>query len=312
MIVETSLSCSLYQNQATELSEDELRSLSTSGFVTTTAISSLVEVAEIRRVVMDLLARRAGEKEGVLFDTLESPSSPDVRRSIQLTNPSHYQSWLLETEYVRNATRIAHQVLSPECSLTCDFVLLKPARVGAGTPWHQDEAYSDPRYDHSTLTFWMPLQDVGPNDGCMVYLPGSHLMGALEHRSLNGDPQVHAFECATTFPQEQVVACPLPAGGCAIHGQRTLHCSRNNESSVDRYAYLLAFGTLPTLAKSPRNAPWLEQRQSKEQRTRRAWMRKGGVFVVWLRKMRRLRSLTPSMYLVYLKRSVNTIFGYRQ
>jgi hypothetical protein len=312
MIVETSSSCSPHQHQATLLSEDELRSLSESGFVTTTGLSSPAEVAEMRRIIVDLLATRSGEKEGSLFDTMETSSGPEGRRSIQLTNPSNYHSSLLETEYVRNATRIAHQVLSPRSFLTCDFVLLKPARVGVGTPWHQDESYSDPNYDYSALTFWMPLQDVGSNDGCMVYLPGSHLLGALDHRSINGDPQTHAFECAIDFPWEQAVACPLPAGGCAIHGQRTLHCSTNNVSSVDRYAYLLTFETSPTLSKSPRNAPWLEQRRSKEQQTRRVWMLKGGVFILLFRKIQRFRSLTGSMYLVYFKRGVNMIFGDHQ
>jgi ectoine hydroxylase-related dioxygenase (phytanoyl-CoA dioxygenase family) len=207
VITETSSNCNFREKQATSLSEDELRSLSTSGFVTLTAITTTAEVAEIRRIFTDLVARRVGAKEGLLFDNMESETRPDGRRSIQLTNPSKYQRWLLDSTYVRNATQIAHQVLSPKCFMTFDFVLLKPAGVGAGTPWHQDEAYLDPKYDHSTLTFWMPLQDVDPSDGCMAYLPGSHLRGVFEHRSVHGDRHAHAFECATTVPQEESVVC---------------------------------------------------------------------------------------------------------
>jgi len=248
--------------------------------------------------------RRAGEKEGSFFDTMEGSTSRGVLRSIQINNPSLYHRQLLETNYVRNATRIAHQLLSPQCFLLSDFLLLKPANVGAGTPWHQDESYSDPEYDHAQLTFWMPLQDVGPQDGCMIYLPGSHLMGVLQHRSVNNDPRTHAFECAVSFNDEQSVRCPLPAGGCVVHGQRTLHCSTNNVSDVDRYAYLLTFGVSPTLSKNPRKAPWLEQRQSAEQLKKRAWMLRGGVFLLLLRKIRKFRSLAPSMYLVYLRRGL--------
>jgi ectoine hydroxylase-related dioxygenase (phytanoyl-CoA dioxygenase family) len=263
-----------------------------------TAISTTAEVAMMRRIFADLVARHVGEKEGLLFDTMESETSPDGRRSIQLTNPSKYQSWLLNTIYVRNATRIAHQVLSPKSFLTFDFVLLKPAGVGAGTPWHQDEAYLDPKYDHSTLTFWMPLQDVGPSDGCMAYLPGSHLRGVFEHRSVHGDPRAHAYECATTIAQEESVVCPLPGGGCAIHGQRTMHSSSNNTSSVDRYAYILTFGISPTLSKHPRKAAWQEQRRSK-----------AGVFHRLLRKVRRIGFLARSMYLVNFKRRLDGISG---
>ena len=202
--------------------------------------------------------------------------------------------------------------LLPNCFLRCDFVLLKRAKVGLGTPWHQDEAYFDPEYDHGTLTFWMPLQDVGPNDGCMIYVPGSPQMGLLAHRSLGDDPHRHAFECAVTFSQDQSVTVPLRAGDCVVHEQRTLHCTTNNQSSVDRYAYILTFITTPTLLKNPRKAPWLEQRQSSEQEKKRAWMMRGGAFVLLLRKIRKLRSLTPLMSLAYLKRGVHDVFRARR
>jgi ectoine hydroxylase-related dioxygenase (phytanoyl-CoA dioxygenase family) len=302
MIVENSSTYTTSENQTRSLSEDELGSFSSCGFVTMTSIAPAEEVARIRQILQDLVDRRAGEKEGGFFDTMEGSNSRGVLRSIQINNPSLHRRHLLETNYVRNATRIAQQLLSPQCILLSDFLLLKPANVGAGTPWHQDEAYSDPEYDHAQLTFWMPLQEVGPQDGCMIYLPGSHLMGVLEHRSLNNDPGTHAFECAVSFSDEQSACCPLPAGGCVVHGQRTLHCSTNNVSNVDRYAYLLTFGVPPTLARNPRKAPWLEQRKSADQLKKRAWMMRGGVFLLMLRKIRNYRSLAPSMYLLYVRR----------
>jgi len=302
MIVQNSSTYTTSENPARSLSEDELRSFSSGGFVTMTSITPAEEVARIRQILQDLVERRAGEKEGAFFDTMEGSNSRGVLRSIQINNPSLHRRQLLETNYVRNATRIAQQLLSPQCILLSDFLLLKPANVGAGTPWHQDEAYSDPEYDHAQLTFWMPLQEVGPQDGCMIYLPGSHLMGVLEHRSLNNDPGTHAFECAVSFSDEQSACCPLPAGGCVVHGQRTLHCSTNNVSNVDRYAYLLTFGVPPTLSRNPRKAPWLEQRKSADQLKKRAWMMRGGVLVLLLRKIRKYRSLAPSMYLLYVRR----------
>jgi ectoine hydroxylase-related dioxygenase (phytanoyl-CoA dioxygenase family) len=302
MIVENSSTYTTSENQTRSLSEDELGSFSSCGFVTMTSIAPAEEVARIRQILQDLVDRRAGEKEGGFFDTMEGSNSRGVLRSIQINNPSLHRRHLLETNYVRNATRIAQQLLSPQCILLSDFLLLKPANVGAGTPWHQDEAYSDPEYDHAQLTFWMPLQEVGPQDGCMIYLPGSHLMGVLEHRSLNNDPGTHAFECAVSFSDEQSACRPLPAGGCVVHGQRTLHCSTNNVSNVDRYAYLLTFGVPPTLSRNPRKAPWLEQRKSADQLKKRAWMMRGGVFLLMLRKIRNYRSLAPSMYLLYVRR----------
>jgi ectoine hydroxylase-related dioxygenase (phytanoyl-CoA dioxygenase family) len=310
MIVETPAKEKPCKATAPFLPEEELQSFSTNGFLAVTSISPSAELSEIRRILADLITRRVGEKEGALFDTMESSTNPDAPASIQLTDPSNYNAWLLETDYVRNATRIAHQLL-PNCFLRCNFVLLKRAKVGSGTPWHQDEAYFDPRYDHETLTFWMPLQDVGAHDGCMIYVPGSPQMGMLEHRSLHGDTHTHSFECAIGFNQDRCVTVPLQAGDCVIHGQRTLHCSTDNESSIDRYAYILSFVTPPTLREKPRKAPWLEQRQSIEQQMRRAWMLRGGAFVLLVRKIRRLRSLTPAMYMAFLRRGMNGILRVR-
>jgi ectoine hydroxylase-related dioxygenase (phytanoyl-CoA dioxygenase family) len=311
MIVDNSSTHAACEKTSRPLSEDETRSFSSRGFLTMTSIAPADEVAGIRKIMQDLVDRRAGEKEGSFFDTMEGSTSQGVLRSIQITNASVHHRQLLETSYVRNATRIAHQLLSPQCFLLSDFLLLKPANVGAGTPWHQDEAYSDPEYDHAQLTFWMPLQDVGPEDGCMIYLPGSHLMGVLQHRSLNNDPRTHAFECAVSFSDEQSVRCPLPAGGCAIHLQRTLHCSTNNVSNIDRYAYLLTFCVSPKLSSNPRKAPWLEQRQSADQLKKRAWMLRGGVFLLLLRKIRKYRSSAPSMYLVHLRWALKLFKAHR-
>lgn len=310
-MVENSAKKPSYTEASSPLPQGELQSFFTDGFLAIKSISPPAEVAEIRRILADLIARRAGEKEGSFFDTMESSTSSDGLKSIQLTNPSNYNAWLLKTNYVHNATQIAQQLL-PNCFLDCDFVLLKRAKAGLGTPWHQDEAYSDPRYDHGNLTFWMPLQDVGLNDGCMIYMPGTSQMGVLEHRSLHDDPHTHAFECAVDFSHQQPVAVPLEAGACVVHGQRTLHRSTNNESPVDRYAYLLTFQVAPILSKNPRKAPWLEQRQSIDQQTRRSWMLRGGVFVLLLRKIRKLRSLSPSMYMVSFKRGLNDILRPRR
>ena len=142
VIVETSAKGNSGKDTAAFLSEGELQSFSTNGFLAMTSISPSTELSEIRKILADLIARRVGEKEGSLFDTMESSTSLDVPTSIQLTNPSNYNAWLLQTDYVRNATRIAQQLV-PNCFLSCDFVLLKRAKVGPGTPWHQDEAYFD-------------------------------------------------------------------------------------------------------------------------------------------------------------------------
>jgi ectoine hydroxylase-related dioxygenase (phytanoyl-CoA dioxygenase family) len=141
---------------------------------------------------------------------------------------------LIETSYVQNANYLASKLLHPDCVLWTNYVLLKPARIGIGTPWHQDEAYRDPRFLHHELTFWIPLQDEDVDQGCMMFIPESLRQRILTHESPNHDPRKHVIVCPGGFQVEQAVACPLSAGGWTIHDQRTLRCTRNNHSGVDR------------------------------------------------------------------------------
>ena len=264
-----------------------LRSLSEDGFVTLQAITSKVEAAHIREIAVSLLANEAGATSGDLFDTVASPGEDVVKRSLQLTNPAKYAPQLFETSFVQNATYLARKLLHPDCVLRSNYVLVKPARIGIGTPWHQDEAYRDPRFLHHELTFWMPLQDVDIDQGCMMFIPKSHQQGILTHESPNHDPRKHVIVCTGRFQEGQAVVCPLPAGGCTIHDQRTLHCTGNNLSDVDRYAYILMFGMASTPPSGGKLFPWLERRGMAALRAKRGWLLRGGFFVLTLRAIRR-------------------------
>jgi Phytanoyl-CoA dioxygenase (PhyH) len=179
---------------------------------------------------------------------------------------------LLETSYVQNATYLARKLRHPDCILRTNYVLLKPARIGIGTPCHQDEAYRDPRFLHHELTFWIPLQDVDADQGCMMFIPKSHRQGILTHESPNHDPCTHVIVCPGEFREDRAVACPLPAGGCTIHDQRILHCTDNNLSGVDRYAYILMFGMASTPPSGKELFPWLEHRAVASLRAKRGWV----------------------------------------
>lgn len=265
------------------LSANALKTFESQGFAQFSEISEGGEVERIRAILTDLLSQEAGAKDGQLFDTMASAGDIKSRRSLQLTNPSKFAPQLLETGYVRKAREVAERLLGPECVLRMDFALVKPAQVGAGTPWHQDEAYRDSRFEYREITFWMPLQDVGVDDGCMVFVPGSHLEGVYEHRSFGNDASKHVIECdSELFPEDKAVACPMKAGDCSVHNQRTLHCTRDNLSGLDRYAYILVFGMASTPPTGKELFPWLAAREAAKVKAKRAWLLRGGaVMLIW-------------------------------
>ncbi len=167
---------------------------------------------------------------------------------------SNYNAWLLETDYIRNATRIAQQLL-PNCFLRCNFVLLKRAKVGSGTPWHQDEAYFDPRFEHATLTFWMPLQDVGPKDGCMIYVPGSPRWGCSNIEACMGIRMHILLSARSTLIRISVT--PFLSPGLLLHGRKHLICLP--QLSTLSLAFILTSDATDLIA-TPRKATLTWQR----------------------------------------------------
>jgi hypothetical protein len=82
---------------------------------------------------------------------------------------------------------------------------------------------------------------------------------------------------------------PFAPGGYTIHDKRTLHCTGNNLSGVDRYACILMFGMASTPLSGRKVFPWLEQRGIAFLRVKRGWVFRGGSFVLFLKVLRRVQ-----------------------
>lgn len=246
------------------------------------------EVEALKGLLQTLFAAGAGYNEGAQFDLVGSDDSVTQPMLPQIINPSNYARELLRSSFFKTASEIAHQLLGPHARFSDDHVLMKPAKTGAATPWHQDEAFRDPRYETREISIWLALQPVDRRNGCMEFIPGSNLGEVLPHRSPNGNSSVHALECFDGFDAEAAVPCPLPAGGCTIHSGRTLHFAGPNLSDLPRYAYVLIFNLPPLPVRESRDFPWLADRQTQHAERNRRWRSHGGFAVEAVRWVRKL------------------------
>lgn len=127
------------------------------------------------------------------------------------------------------------------CHLIHSNSLLKEARNGAPVAPHQDTAYNIHALN-TPLTAWIPFDEVDEASGALFYLPGSHKLGALPHRSANSvhwltDEQVR---------QTGISAVPYTGrpGSIGIHDSRLVHGSYANRSPRDRLALSLRFAII--------------------------------------------------------------------
>lgn len=199
------------------------------------------------------------------------------RKLPQLLDPVEFAPELAATRFRANALAIAVQLLGEGTVPWFEHAILKPARYGAATPWHQDEAHrDDPGTAYEQLSVWMPLEEVTTENGCMRYIPGSHLGDVLEHHSPNDDPRITALECVGAFDPGGATVCPLPAGAAVMHHCRTLHSSGPNRSDTPRYAYILSFRGPVRPNAAFAGYAWNAAKRTAAQARAKAWENRGG------------------------------------
>lgn len=117
----------------------------------------------------------------------------------------------------------------------------KPAGTTSPTPPHQDNYYfclTPPQ----VLTIWMALDPVDEENGCLRYVPGSHLRGLRAH----GRSNVLGFSQGIIDfgPEDEAVevAVPLQPGDVVAHYGNTIHRATPNRSATrHRRSFALVF-----------------------------------------------------------------------
>jgi ectoine hydroxylase-related dioxygenase (phytanoyl-CoA dioxygenase family) len=252
------------------LTQDQIAFYHREGYLALEAITTQEETAWLRGIYDRLFEARAGREFGDQFD-LAGPDEEGTEAALpQILNPAKYAPELKEGLYRVNALAVARQLLGPEAQYQGEHAIFKPARTGAATPWHQDEAYWNPAVEYNALSIWIPLQPATLENGCMQFVPRSHKQEVLPHHCIHNDPRIHGLE-VDAADTGTAAACPLPPGGATIHHNRTLHYTGPNRSDIPRRAYILAYGLAVKPRSEPRDFYWNTQKQTpREQRAAEA------------------------------------------
>jgi ectoine hydroxylase-related dioxygenase (phytanoyl-CoA dioxygenase family) len=274
------------------------------GFLSVPSSTTAEEIAKIKSTLLELFEKRSGENEGAYTDKIQRSGQVEVITASEILNPVNYVPWLRKTQCFRNALKMAKQLLGEDASCFFDFAVLKKPAIGSATPWHQDEAFRDPGFESNEVTVWVPLQDVRMDNGCMQFIPRSHLRGILTHDSPNHEVASTALECVDAFDESTAVVCPLTVGGCSIHHPRVLHGTAPNRSESPRLAYIMVFSLPLKLQKKRQHFVWLDQKRTTASARKRRWMRYGGGFITIWRRLRRGESVRfPALVYVFRRAS---------
>src|SRR5580692_4529366 len=250
-----------------------------------TPLISKSELEWCSNILMRMLESGEGRSEGRNLDLIAKEGGEETTLPSVL-QPSLYSTELRKLSYRKTAIAIAKQLLGPQAAFAGDHTIFKPVHKGGPTPWHQDEAFREPGFEYEEISIWVALTDSTIENGAMAYIPGSHLLGVLPHRLNGGSKEANTIECYAGFDPQTAAVRPIRAGAMIIHHGRTIHGSSGNKTDSPRLAYILQYSTPVRISKEIREAPWLEHLRSGNQRRRKSFLLRGGIFPELLRVLR--------------------------
>lgn len=120
--------------------------------------------------------------------------------------------------------------------LHLDQVFLKPGRHGAGTNWHQDNAYFQIPDPLAGTALWTAVHDATVANGTLRVIPRAFSEALPHERDPDSD---HHIRC---WPDEsQAVPVELDAGGAIFFAYGTPHATGPNTTENERAGVALHF-----------------------------------------------------------------------
>ena len=136
-------------------------------------------------------------------------------------------------------------IIGPNIGLWSSHFICKEPRTGKKTPWHEDSAYWEGRFDRfdGIVTIWLAIDDAFKENGCMGVLPGSHKNGFSEYEELGSDHRIFNREIrnADTINEDDVVWFELKQGTYSLHDSRIIHGAHANMSNFRRTGYTMRY-----------------------------------------------------------------------
>ena len=165
-----------------------------------------------------------------------SGSKEKAEKITQIMVPSRLVPELLIKSIHIKSLQIARELLGDDIELDFDMLINKSPYTDTPTPWHQDVAYWMDMPDKRAASCWVAIDATYKENGCMWYVPKSHLNPVLPHVRTGNQG---ALRCEGS--EEDAVCIALKPGSCVFHQGGTLHYSRGNSTKDNRRALITNF-----------------------------------------------------------------------
>eukprot|EP00551_Chaetoceros_affinis_P008478 CAMPEP_0203675496 /NCGR_PEP_ID=MMETSP0090-20130426/20791_1 /ASSEMBLY_ACC=CAM_ASM_001088 /TAXON_ID=426623 /ORGANISM="Chaetoceros affinis, Strain CCMP159" /LENGTH=307 /DNA_ID=CAMNT_0050541711 /DNA_START=59 /DNA_END=982 /DNA_ORIENTATION=- len=235
------------------LTPEQIKDFHSSGCCTLHNVLSPEEVDTIEET-FDRFLNREIHVPGKDFCDMSKPfDTPFEQWSIvNCMLPTKYYPQFANNVYEKLCACIARQ-LFPEMDMTKDYDQLlnkRPGKTDAVFSWHQDMGYWPSASvlgvkETETCTFSLAVDDSTEENGCLRYVPGSHIDKKLRPHVPLGDSRddSHALTIEVDESKGDIVKlAPASRGSITIHNEYVVHGSAgNNCKDRQRRTYVVAF-----------------------------------------------------------------------
>lgn len=209
--------------------------------------------AEVRRL------QAAGKLRNVATDGDRRTISKTVA-NLQLCPAAPHSPliWALRSD--PKTTGAVRALIGDPVLYVLDQIFLKPGGHGAGTRWHQDNAYWHQPDPTAGTGMWIAVHEATRANGTMHIIPRSHVALADHEPDPGSDHHIHA----PRVDESQAIPVELPAGGVLFFNFGILHCTHGNTTARERAGLALHFinqtRIAPGFMDDPYRVPLLDAR----------------------------------------------------
>lgn len=238
------------------ISADAVAEYRDAGFIVVEDIFGRREVQRMRDALDELVAAARGVTAHTDILDLEPGHTPENPRVRRIKNAAASHPVFDEMSRHPNLIAALTALLGPNLRMHGSKLNLKSADFGSPVEWHQDWAFY-PHSNDDVLAVGVMLDDMTPENGPLMIVPGSHTGPTYDHHQdgrFVGGIDINAAGLDVT-PAEMVTG---RAGACSFHHARAVHGSARNASDRDRrlLLYQVAAGDAWDLRGMPTEDSW--------------------------------------------------------
>ena len=175
------------------------------------------------------------------YEAIEARKGKDVPELLSV-KPHILFPWLFELATTPTLLDAMEDLLGPNLLLTTCAIWPKKANDPSFVTWHQDSTYFG--YDPMDVWgAWISITDSHEDNGCLKYLPGSHLKPEMAHEETFEENNMlsRGQRISEDFDVRKAINVELEPGECTIHHFRLAHSSEANLSDRRRIGILFVF-----------------------------------------------------------------------